>query len=202
MNEHPDDLKSNSMQNNPIQLWQGQTVEVTTMSADVLRKRARKFERKIWWRNAREYVGSVIAVALFASFLTKTHEALFRIAFGLFIAGMVWIVVQLRRKASTRSIPLEADTSSSLRFYRAELERQRDVVKNVWPWYLAPLVPGFVVYTVASALASPRPGSWAGLALLDAIIAALFFGVWKMNMRAARCLQRMIDDLSAAESPR
>ena len=79
------------------------------------------------------------------------------------------------------------------------MERQRDVVKNVWRWYLAPLVPGFVVYTVAYALAFRRPASWAGLALLDVIIAAVFFGVWKMNMRAARCLQRKIDELRAVE---
>lgn len=172
------------------------------MSSEVLRKRARKFGRAIWWRNAREYVGAVIGVALFASFLTQAHDLVFRVSYALFIAGMVWIVVQLHRKASTRSIPLEADTSTSLRFYRAELERQREVVKNVWPWYLAPLVPGFVVYTLAYALAFPRPVSWAGLALLDAIIAALFFAVWKMNMRAARCLQRTIDELKAVENSR
>jgi len=26
--------------------------------------------------------------------------------------------------------------------------------------------------------------------------------IWKMNTRAARCLQRMIDELNAAENPR
>lgn len=185
----------NSVQN----LWQSQPVEVTKMSAEVIRKRANKFERRIWWRNGREYIGSAIGIALFGSFLMKTHDLLFRIAYALFIAGMMWIVVQLRRKAAARSIPMEADTLTSLRLYRAELERQRDVVNNVWPWYLAPLVPGFAVYTVAYAIAFPRPISWAGLVLLDVIIAALFFGVWKMNLRAARCLQRMIDNLNGAQ---
>lgn len=177
-------------------IWQSQPVEVTTMSAEVIRKRASKFEHRIWWRNAREYMGSLLGITLFGSFFVKTHEVLFRIAFSLFIAGMMWIVIQIRRKASARAIPLEADTSTGLRLYRAELERQRDVVKNVWPWYLAPLLPGFVVYTLAYATAFPRPLSWAGLALLDAVIAAIFFGVWKMNLRAARCLQRMIDELN------
>ena len=187
----------NEPQDNSVQkIWQSQPVEVTPMSAEVIKKRARKFERRIWWRNAREYVGSVLGIALFGGFLVKTHDLLFRIAFGLFIAGMLWIVIQLRRKASARNIPIEADTSTSLRLYRAELERQRDVVKNVWPWYLAPLVPGFVAYTLAYAISFPRPLGWTRVGLLDAVIAAIFFGVWKMNLRAARCLQRMIDDLN------
>ena len=172
------------------------------MSAEIIRKRATKFERRIWWRNVREYVASLIAVALLGYFFATSHGALFRITFALFIAGMVWIVVQLHRKGSAKSMPAGVDTLTSLRFYRAELERQRAVVSNVWSWYLAPLVPGFVVYTVGYAVSFPRPAAWAGLALMDVIVAALFFAVWKMNMRAARCLQRMIDELEAAEEPR
>lgn len=191
MTDHPD---------NPVQqIWQSQPVEVTKMSADVLRKRAGKFQRQIWWRNFREYVGALVGIVLFASFLVKTHDNLLRLAYLLFIAGMIWVVVQLLRKGSARSMPDAVGNSTCVEFLRAEMERQRDVVKNVWPWYLAPLVPGFVVYTVAYALAFRRPASWAGLALLDGIIAVVFFGVWKMNMRAARCLQRKIDELRAAE---
>jgi len=32
------------------------------------------------------------------------------------------------------------------------------------------------------------------------VIAALFFGVWKMNLRAARCLDRMIRELNGEAS--
>jgi hypothetical protein len=191
MTDHPD---------NPVQkIWQSQPVEVTKMSTEVLRKRAGKFQRRIWWRNFREYVGAVVGIVLFASFIGKTHEILFRAAYLLYIAGMIWVVVQLHRKASARSMPEAIGNSTCIELLRTEMERQRAVVKNVWRWYLAPLVPGFVVYTVAYALAFRRPASWAGLALLDVIIAAVFFGVWKMNMRAARCLQRKIDELRAVE---
>src|SRR5208337_195711 len=107
------------------------------------------------------------------------------------IAGLVWIVVQLHRKGSAKSMPVGVDTLTSLQFYSAELERQREAVSTVWSWYLAPLVPGFVVYTLGYAIRFPRPAAWAGLVLIDAIVAALFFGIWKLNMRAARCLERM-----------
>jgi hypothetical protein len=180
-------------------LWQNQPVEGIKMSAEIIRKRADRFERRILWRNIREYVASLAAVALLAYFFATTQGALFRVTFGLFIAGMLWIVVQLHRKGSSKGMPAGLDTLSSLRFYRAELERQREVVRNVWSWYLAPLVPGFVVYTVGYAVAFPHLRRLAGLALLDAIVAALFVVVWKMNMRAARCLERMLDELNTAE---
>ena len=170
------------------------------MSAELLRKRAGKFERRILWRNVRETVASLFAICLFARFFATSHAVLQRATFALFIAAMLWIVIQLYRKGSAKKMPEGLDTLTSLRFYRAELERQRAVVKDVWWWYLAPLVPGFVVYTIGYAISFPRPAAWAGLALIDAIIAGIFYGVWKMNMRAARCLQRMIDELNAAEN--
>jgi hypothetical protein len=168
------------------------------MSAEVIRKRAATFERRILWRNVREYVASLIAAALLGYFFATAHDVLSRVTFGLFIAAMVWIVVQLHRKGSAKSMPAGVDTLTSLRFYRAELERQREAVTNVWSWYLAPLIPGFLVHTSGYAIKFPRPAAWAGLVLMDTIVAGLFYLVWRMNMRAARCLQRMIDELNGA----
>ena len=172
------------------------------MSAESLRQRSGKFEKMFRWRNAREYVASLLAAVGFGYFFATTRAVLFRIAYVLFIAGLGWVVFQLHRKGSSKSMPATMGTSTSLQFFRVELERQRDVVKNVWPWYLAPLVPGFVVLTVGYALARPYPVGLASAVWLDAIVAVLFFLVWKMNQRAARCLQRTIDQLYAAENSR
>jgi len=183
---------------NPVQkLWQDQPVEGVTMSVEVIRKRAAKFERKIRWRNVREYVAALIAAVPLGYFFVTARDVFARITFGLLIGGLAWMVVQLHRKGSVRSMPTEVSTLTSLQFYRAELERQREAVNTVWSWYLAPLIPGLLVYTVWSAIRSPRPSAWLGLALLDAVIAGMFYVIWKMNVRAARCLQRMIDELKA-----
>ena len=170
------------------------------MSTDILRQRAGKFENRILWRNVREYAGSLIAALLFGSFFVKTHDLLFRIAYALFIAGLSWVVFQLHRKGSARNMPAAMGTSTSIQFFRAELERQRDVVKNVWPWYLAPLIPGFVVMTIGYAQARPQPAGLLSALLLDVIVTAVFLLIWKMNMRAARHLQRLIDELNAGEN--
>jgi hypothetical protein len=184
---------------NPVQkLWQDQPVEGIKMSAEEIRNRASRFERKIRWRNRRESVGCLIVSGLFAYFLFDTHDLLFRIAYGLFIAAMIWIAIQLHRKGSVKSLPAGLEASSSLQFFRKELERQRDAVKNVWPWYLAPLVPGYVMLTIAYAVSFPQPVRWMGVAAFDLFMVLVFIGVWKMNLRAARCLQRSIDDLNAS----
>ncbi len=187
---------NNSQFNDPQQLWQSQPVENAKMSVDAIRRRAGRFERRIRNRNLREYVSSLVAVAMFGYFFAKDDAVLARIAYVLFIGGLVWVVVQLHRKGSVRSMPAASEASASLQFFRAELERQRDAVRNVWSWYLAPLVPGFLVLTIAAIAA----GRMLRITLTDAGVAALFFFVWKLNQRAARCLQRTIDELSMPET--
>ena len=193
---------TNELRNPAQKLWQDQPVEGITMSAEVIRKRAAKFERKIRWRNVREYVAALIAALPLGYFLVTARDVFARVTFGLLIAGLAWMVVQLHRKGSVKSMPMEVSSLTSLQFYRTQLERQREAVNTVWSWYLAPLIPGLLVYTVWSAIRSPRPAAWLGLALLDAVIVGMFYVVWKMNLRAARCLERMIDELRAAENPR
>jgi len=185
---------------NPVQkLWQEQPVEGIKMSVDEIRRRAGRFERRIARRNRRETVACVLVSGLFVYFLIGAHDVLFRIAYGLFGAGMIWVAVQLQRKGSIRNMPLTLGASNSLQFYRTELERQRDAVRNVWPWYLAPLVPGYLVLTIAYAIAFPQPVRWIGVLAFDVFVVLLFIGIWKMNQRAARCLDRMIDELNAPE---
>ncbi len=184
----------------PVQnIWQNQPVEGIQMSMDEIRKRAGKFERKIIWRNVREYVSSLIAVVLFAGFFLRAHDPIARGAYVLFIAGLLWVMVQLHRKGSATSLPSSLGTSASLQYFRTELERQRDAVQSVWSWYLAPLVPGFIVLSIGYARSMPYPKGLLSAASLDAAVALLFFGIWRLNQRAGRCLQRKIDELSAAE---
>ena len=180
-------------------LWQNQPVEGIQISAETIEKRAARFEGRIRWRNVREYVASLIAAALLGYFTVISHDVLSRVVFGLFIASLAWVVVQLHRRGSSKSMPTGLDTRSSLRWYRAELERQRAAVLSVWSWYLIPMAPGFVVDTVGKAIQSPHPATWARLLLMDAFGAAAFLLVWKINVRAARCLGRMIDELKTPE---
>jgi hypothetical protein len=182
------------------ELWQHQPVEGIPMSLEMIRKRAGKFEKKVLWRNVREYAGGAIAAALFASFFVKSHDIFFKVACAMMIAGLAYMAYQLHRRASARSMPTDLGTANSLQFHRSELERQRDFISHIWRWYLGPLIPGMVVFTLASALADSSAHGRVRQAIADGIMAFSVIFVWRLNVRAARCLQRRIDELYAAES--
>ncbi len=189
------DNPNTSVQN----LWLSQPVEGIHMSIEEIRQRSAKFERKIVWRNLREYVASLGASILFVGFFVRTHDIFLRIAYILFILGMAWVVVQLHRRGSARSLPSAIEAAASLQYFRAELERQRDALQDVFSWYLAPLVPGFVVMTLGYLHSMPYPKGLIASAIVDVSVAVMFYGIWRLNLRAARCLQRKIDDLYAIE---
>jgi hypothetical protein len=187
----------NADPNNQAQkIWQSQPVEATKMSADVIRQRAVELERKISNRNLRESITSFLVIIAFSYFFATTTGTLLRITWVFFIAGMIWIIIQLRLKGMPKTMPAAMGSSSSVEFFRFELERQRDLVKNVWRWYLAPLLPGYLALNLACIFSFPRPPRWGSLTLIDAIFVVAFVAVWKMNQRAARCLQRSIDELN------
>jgi len=182
------------------QLWQQQPVEGTRMSVDEIRKRASKFEKRLFWRNLREYVAGGIAIVLFGYFLATAPNSLNRIAFAMLMAGMAYVLMYLYRKGGSSKAAAETGRKC-MDFFIEELERQRDLTANLW-WYLGPLAPGMILLTISSLLA-PRHahGRWIMLAT-DLGIVAISYGVIRLNARASRCLQRQIDELRDAEGIR
>ena len=193
-------MQNESPTNRIQEIWQCQPVEGIKMSIEEIRKRSTRFEKKIFWRNMREYVAGAIATVLLGVSIAGSHNLLDRSAFVLLIAGMVYALYQLHRRGAAKSMPASAAAvGPSLDFYRSELTRQRDLTSTVWTWYLGPFVPGLVVSAIASAAHSLQPRHIAMVAFWYGLIAAFFLVAWKLNARAARCLQRMIDDLRTAE---
>jgi len=181
----------------PQQIWQSQPVEGTKMSAEALRLRAGKFERKVLRRNLRESIAALIVIVWFSYLFVKTPEIPLRIAWGLFVAGMIWVLIQLRRKGMPKTMPADMGSSNCLEFFRSELERQRDLLRDVWSWYLAPLVPGYLALNVSFAF--PHPIGWVRWVLFNVFFVVVFVGTWQLNLHAARRLERSIDELNATE---
>lgn len=95
----------------------------------------------------------------------------------------------------------ERGLASGLEFYRGELARQRDLFQSVGKWYLAPLIPGWVLLEVAFARANPGHARHFALffTLFNLLVAAVFVFVWKLNQRTARGRERQIDELDALQ---
>jgi len=190
-----------SSENRLKSVWQNQKSEGIPMSVDELRLKAGKLQRKIHGRNAREYVAALVVVVFFGYQLSLATDALTRAGFILMIAAVLYLVWHLHRKGSSQRLPEQMGLVSGLEYFRRELERQRDLVRSVWRWYLGPLVPGLILLQVASVHAHPgHLGRIAlPLAITNCLAAAVFFLVWKLNQRAAGKLQRQIDELDALQ---
>lgn len=176
-------------------LWQSQPDGDLVLSLDEIRWRARRLERIIVFRNAREYVAAAVVVPAFAVMMWVERSALVRISAGLVIAATVFVVYHLHRHGTTTRLPVDLGTKSAIEFHRAQLERQRDLLRSVWFWYVLPFIPGLVGIQIGLALSRPAPTS--RLVIQLAVIVVASAAVHLLNRWGARRLQGRIDQLKA-----
>ena len=184
---------------NAKDIWQRQTVEPLKMSIDQIRVRARKHERMVRRRNAVEYFAVALVVASFAYYIWHLHAALMRLGSGLCVAGLIYMAVQLHRRGSAKAVPPEMGLLSGIDFHRSELERQRDLLRGSWWWYLGPLLPGMAVLAVGTLIHSPSP-TWRGTMFVVAFCVATalaFLGIRRLHLKGVKYLQRQIDELNS-----
>jgi hypothetical protein len=186
---------TDSLQHDPLQaLWQSQPHGERQISVEQVREWAGRLERRVARRNLREYVGAVVVVLGYGLIGWRVPAASVRLGAGLVIAAAIFIVYTLHTKGSSASLPADAGTISSLEFFRAQLERQRDLLRSVWRWYLLPFVPGGLVLMIGRVVAEPshtlRVVAFGGSVLL------LMLGVHALNRYGANRIQRVLDRLN------
>jgi hypothetical protein len=182
--------------NDPRNLWQNQEDERVTITLDDVRRRAARLQRRVYWRNLREYAAGTIGIGAFGASLWR-FRGWQLVPSLLLIAGTIYVMFQLHRCGAARSLPVDADLKVSLDFHIRELERQRDALRSVWLWYLLPFIPGFVAEMVVSAIDRGVTGP---LIAFAAALPVMFIGIWKLNESAARKLDRRIQELRKMEA--
>ena len=189
-----------SEDNTMKQLWQNQPTEGVRMSIAEVQAKASAFHSKIWWRNIREYAAAAFVVLFFGYRMLGVTDLLVRAGMALIIAGTCYLTWQLHLRGSSRQLPKEAGLSSFIEFQRRELIRQRDMLTSLWSWYLGPLLPGLVLMIVAIGRADPGhlQHIWLVTEAYLAAILLVFLAIDRLNKRAARRLQRQIDELDEA----
>jgi len=189
-----------SEENNMKQAWQSQPTEGVRMSIAEVHAKASTFQSKIFWRNLREYAVAAIVVLFFGYRFAYTADPFIRAGMALIVAGTCYLVWQLHVRGSSRELPQEAGLSNSIDFQRTQLIRQRDMLANIWSWYLGPLLPGMVVLmaAVGHATVGRVPHAWLFTAIYIGVIVVVFGAIDQLNRRAARRLQRQIDELDQA----
>ncbi len=171
--------------------WQEQTVFEAPIDIDEITQQARRFQRRIRWRNRLEYAAAVIGVVVYFVYIWVFESPWIRAGSLLFVFGGLSIIYQLHKRGSSRTVPTGA---SCAEFHRSELQRQRDALLSIMRWYVGPLIPGAVVFNIGIAAVHPW-GPWLVLSLATAGWVALGLMVYMLNQRGARKLQREIDEL-------
>jgi hypothetical protein len=192
------DADSNDVKN----LWQNQPSELLRISPEEFLRKMNEFRQRTLWRNVREYAGGAVVLAVFGCYEWASPELFVRVASGLIIAGTLYVMYQLHRRASTRPGPADLGLRTCIEFHRNSLERQRDALRTVWSWYLLPFVPGLAVLVIGS-IAKNYWATHGHLAISSfvspGIVAGVFFTIWKLNRSAARRLKTQIDELDRTD---
>lgn len=164
---------------------------------------AQRFQSRIRTRNMIEYVAAASVIAFFAWMIPTVPEPIVQFGAGLIVLGALyvcWKLYQLGR-AATRG-EMNAGAQSWVAFHRAELVRQREALRTVWSWYLAPFVPGMVVFLAGVSFTEANPAPLAArltvfLAGLG-LMAAVFAVIWWLNAQAVKKLDAEIAAVDAA----
>lgn len=183
-------------------LWQSQPTEPPRISPEDLRRKMRKFERKIFRRNLREYTAGAFVMAAYGFYEWKFPQPLMRVGSGLVIAATLYVMFQLHRRTSMQPAPADLGLSTCIELHRRALERQLDALRTIWSWYILPFLPGLAVFLTGTAVSqrAAHPMSLfhllRGYSIPVGCMAAVFYGVWKINQWAARKLQAQIDEMT------
>jgi hypothetical protein len=185
---------SESLEDRELQaLWQSQARDASTISLEQLRERAQRHERVISRRNLREYVAAALVVVWFSVMMWAWPSTMIRIGSGLSIAAALLVAGLLHRWGSVTPLPADLGLRSAVELHRQQLERQRDLLRAVWAWYLLPFVPGLVVLEIG--FVQVRSGPASRVVVLGVFAAVVMVGIHFLNRYAANRIQERIDRL-------
>jgi len=186
---------SDQFRNDDVQaLWQSQSPGDAAISLEEIRTQARRLEERVARRNRREYIAAAIVVAGYGPLVWFGPTTTLRLAGGLVIAATVFVVHRLHVHGTAAALPADLALSSALEYHRAQLLRQRNLLRSVWLWFLMPFAPGLVAFLVGLSRANPErsPRIVAG----GMVTVIIMFGLHLLNRRVAARIQRRLDRLS------
>lgn len=181
--------------NDPKLIWKEQEMIAQILNPSQLETRRHRLEDRIKLRNRIEYIaGGIVFIGalLLGGWMLIDDPNLVETVLGAGIlllgAGAFFACVQLQRRTGG---PVAVDgTQSTLAHYRADLIRQRDALRSVFAWYIAPFLPGFLLIYGSVFLDPNTEGLWA--AIPAAVTVAFLAWVLHINRRAADCIDEEV----------
>ena len=168
--------------------WQSSSAEFASLPLAEIKRRAGQLGKSVARRNRREYMAVAIVTALFGLYAIALPGVWLKTGSLLTIAAALFVGHQLARRSS-RPDP-EAEAADMRTYYRTRLVVEEHMLRRVGRWYLAPFVPGLSVFLAG--VAREAHLSTLRFAVLAAVPAVIFVGIWLLNQRAAAKLRTQI----------
>lgn len=178
------------------ELWQSQLIEAPRLSLEYIRHLAGNLERGIRRRAALNYIVCALACGFYGwagwQFASDRPLLLGAVAWYGFFA--IYVMIRLRRYVASQTTPKEAGVLDTLRFYRKQLERQRDFRRWSWQWGIPAMFPGLALQIAAMIVyAMPRKSF---VQMIVVVVVWSVVGSVATEARARRS-QREIDALDS-----
>lgn len=167
-------------------LWKEQQLAPASPVPDAelishMKNKMKKFDRQIFWRDARELVACVFIVLFFSCAIPFSPSTLS--AAGCLVLVLSAIYIAWRLIAARRAHPPMPESAPTGDFVRAELakvDRQIHLLRTVLWWYLLPLFVGVELFVIG------LPSAPGEKLAMSAIMAALCAFVYWLNLWAVR----------------
>jgi hypothetical protein len=186
----------------PQNIWQNQSKEPFKMSMTEIRGKAQQRQRRARLEALLEIASGLAVCVFFAWTFARANDVLARAGVGLLSLWGMYVAFQAYRWIWPGRPGPDETVSTSLEFYRSELERRRNYALHIWRragltfcflGVAMVLLPGLI-----KSLDSPRLMlNFLPVLMLLAIWFAIFF---PKRRRRLRKLQGEIDELRALES--
>jgi hypothetical protein len=190
--------------NDPRTIWQNQPKEPFKMSADEMRFRAQRFQMKARFAAATTITSALLVCAFFAWSFARTHEVLSRMGYALISLCGIFMAYSTYKWVWPSNLPADAPVSTSLEFYRSELERRRDYRRHIWLRTGLPFcflgMAMIVVPALIAAFGAPR--LFLNMVPFFLLLTIWFVVFFRGKKRAQHKLQQEIDELRAFERDR
>ncbi|MDT9600500.1 hypothetical protein [Sphingosinicella rhizophila] len=174
--------------------------EEERMTLAEIRDRANRIDARVARRNRIEYIAGGAAAAAYVAIGFLSESPIVRLGAIMCALGGFVVMWQLHRQARSASREeYEHVADRWIDFHRAMLVRQRDALRSIWSWYLGPLVPGLIVFTVGIGEGLPAPVGVPTTIGVLVIIGVIFQAIARLNRKAAARLQAEIDLLDGSQ---
>jgi hypothetical protein len=180
--------------------WQSHQEDPVVFTAEELRLQNQRLTKQVRLRNSVEYAAAAVIALVNGLYLWLFSSMLMRLGSALIVAGTAYVVVHLHRRGSAGSVSI---TAPSLDLLIGELKAQRDLLWNIWEWYLLPLLPGITVFLFGISEMRGTNGlrivPERSITLTVALVVVSFALIAFANRRMSRRLQQRIEVLEGLQ---